>query len=149
MNLKRICLFLVLISMVAVGTMFAQTVRFGVFIEMKTATTGLISFADSSGRFILDDEPCWFKSTTPIEKGKSYTGAITRMATKTDSVTGEKRPGIIIREFGNRGIFIHEGNNVSWSDNCIVLKRDKMMIMWNYIKNAGFMDQYVISIAVF
>jgi len=56
-------------------------------------------------------------------------------------VTHEKRPGIWLGKnvkyaHGTKSsneIFIHEGNNVSWSDGCIVAKRGEVMKIWNAI----------------
>jgi hypothetical protein len=62
------------------------------------------------------------------------------MNTKTDSVTGLKRPGIFIDNFpGIGGVFIHEGKiktptqRDTWSDGCIIVKRNDMMELWNKV----------------
>jgi hypothetical protein len=54
------------------------------------------------------------------------------MTNKKDSVTGGARPGIFLRVPGS-GIFIHEGTSPSWSAGCIVIQRDVMLRIWNYL----------------
>lgn len=119
--------------------------KYTVSIGKYGSTQGSISFA--SGDVVVCTD-CWYKSTTPIQNGNTYTGAATRMANKTDSVTGMKRPGIFIKEFGSRGIFIHEGSNVGWSDNCVVLHRNSMMAIWDHIVGQGDQEKEVIHIVV-
>jgi len=119
--------------------------KYTIQIIMNTATEGQISFSDGP---IGINCVCWFKETTPIEKGKRYRGAATRMKNKVDSVTGEKRPGIFLKELGAREIFIHEGRDVSWSENCVVLNRDDMMKMWDHVVTQGDQEKYVIEIQV-
>ena len=91
---------------------------------------------------------CWYKETTPIEKGRSYEAAATRMETKKDTVTKEKRPGIFLKEFGARGIFLHEGKDATWSDNCVVLPRDQMLTIWEHIEAQGDLGKYVVAVKV-
>jgi hypothetical protein len=112
-------------------------------ITMKTSTSGTLEF-----RPLGINVQCLFDSSTPIIKGSSYRGAATRMDTKKDSVTGERRPGIYIPVSG-RQIFIHEGTSLSWSDGCIVIPRDKMMQIWKHIVDNGDEDEYVVTINVY
>lgn len=84
------------------------------------------------------DSDCWWDLERKITAGTYQQCSATRMATKEDSVTGDRRPGIYLPtalapDTGNKTIFIHEGNNASWSDGCIVLPRDQMMRIWNVI----------------
>ncbi|MHC4400795.1 MAG: peptidoglycan-binding domain-containing protein [Planctomycetota bacterium] len=84
---------------------------------------------------------CWWDPDNVINKGTYKKCSKTRMATKKDSVTKEKRPGIylpdaISKVTGQRSIFIHEGSNPKWSDGCIVIKRSDLMKMWNAISPA-------------
>jgi hypothetical protein len=85
---------------------------------------------------------CWWDPGVVIDaSAEGYLSYATRMATKTDSVTQQRRPGIWLGRGvkwsnGTRTsnqIFIHEGRNASWSDGCIVIRRDDMMTMWNAI----------------
>ena len=119
--------------------------RYKIEITKQTETKGLLSFVDGP---VAVRATCWFKASTPIAAGTTYSAAATVMAAKLDSVTGQKRPGIFIKEFGDRGIFIHEGKDVSWSDNCVVLPRNEMMSIWNHIVDQGDKEEYVIEIAV-
>jgi len=114
--------------------------------DKDSSTQGRLTFTD--GPIGINAE-CWFDENTPIETGKTYTGAATRMATKFDSVeTNKKRPGIFLKEFGSRGIFIHEGKDVSWSEGCVVLNRDDMMKMWDHIIAQGDMDKFEIEVVI-
>ncbi|MCG7927705.1 MAG: hypothetical protein JAY67_19470 [Candidatus Thiodiazotropha taylori] len=97
------------------------------------------------------DSDCWWDPNVRITAG-TYTGcSATRMASKEDSVTGEKRPGIFLPtavapDTRANTIFIHEGKDATWSDGCIVLPRDDMMRMWNSIeKNARNVTVQVID----
>jgi hypothetical protein len=114
-------------------------------IEKREPNTGLLAFVSGG---IHVNCTCWYKHTTPIERGITYTGAATRMTTKSDSVTGERRPGIFLKEFGKRGIFIHEGEDVSWSDNCIVLPREEMMKIWDHIVMQKDGEKFLITVNV-
>lgn len=92
-----------------------------------------------SGGGVSVDEVCWWDPDRKIAIGTYAQCSATRMATKTDSVTGEKRPGIFLPtavapDTGKHTIFIHEGKDPSWSDGCIVLPRDQMMKMWDVIE---------------
>lgn len=93
---------------------------------------------------------CWWDPKHVILAG-DYPSWRTRMATKTDSVTKEKRPGIWLGKgvpYGDGtktsdGIFIHEGVGPSWSDGCIVCKRTEMMKMWDAITPEKFANVQV------
>jgi len=141
--MKRLSVFVLFLLFSTI--VFSQEMKYMIAIQKETETTGALVFSSNN---INVYQKCWFKSTTPIQKGTIYTGAITYMTTKTDSVTGGKRPGIIIKEFGSRGIFIHEGTSVEWSENCIVIPREEMLKIWNYINDQGYLDQYVIQIVI-
>jgi hypothetical protein len=104
----------------------------------KTYTITITKTSDTEGTLEFYDgglslyESCWF-TNNPFEKGSSYTGYITRMSTKTDSKYPDQlRPGIYI-PYPDREIFIHEGTGPDWSTGCIVIDRDKMIELWNYI----------------
>lgn len=118
---------------------------FEIKIKKSTNTSGTLTF--NSGAISVNS-PCWFAETTPVAAGRSYTCAATRMDHAKDSVTGEPRPGIFFQEFGDRGIFIHEGQNVTWSKNCVVLPRPSMMEMWNHIIAKGQLNRFVINVIV-
>ncbi len=84
---------------------------------------------------------CWWDAKNRIPGGTYADCSKTRMATKTDSVTGEARPGIFLPsavapDTGKATIFIHEGKDPSWSDGCLVIERAQMMRLWNAIQPA-------------
>lgn len=110
---------------------------------MMDKTSGKLSFTHGG---VKVDADCWYKETTPVTPGNQYSGAATYMANKTDSVTKGRRPGIFITQFGARGIFIHEGKNVRWSDNCIVLNREKMLLIFDCIQRAGDLEKTAVRI---
>ena len=94
----------------------------------------------SRGMLVYANEPlrvsttCWWNLKKKIPPGTYPYCYATRMATKRDSVTREKRPGIYIPCVpGFEGIFIHEGNSPAWSDGCIVIRRREFMKIWNDI----------------
>ena len=118
---------------------------FEIFIKKESATAGTLKFATAR---IAVASPCWFAAETPITAGHSYECAATRMRDKVDSVTGEKRPGVFFRTFGVRGIFIHEGPDVTWSENCVVVPRTQFMKIWEHIVSTGQLDKYVITVKV-
>lgn len=93
---------------------------------------------DFSGGGIEVSTTCWWNPDRRIAARTYLECSKTRMATRTDSVTGERRPGIFLPtavapDTGQSTIFIHEGKNASWSDGCIVINRDEMMRLWNAI----------------
>jgi hypothetical protein len=77
---------------------------------------------------------CWWAPKKKIPPGTYTYCYATRMNTKLDSVTRQKRPGIYIPCVpGFEGIFIHEGKNAAWSEGCIVIRRKEFMKIWNDI----------------
>lgn len=89
---------------------------------------------------------CWWDPKVVIDaKPEGYPCYVTRMHTKKDSKTGEKRPGIWFGKGvkyahgtkSSNGIFIHEGTNADWSDGCIVAARNEVMKIWNAIHPQG------------
>lgn len=105
----------------------------------RMSKKGRLSFAHGE---IKVDTTCWWDPKVVIDaRPEGYPCHATRMASKTDSVTREKRPGIwfgknVKYDRGTKtsnGIFIHEGRNTTWSDGCIVCERDQFMKIWNTI----------------
>jgi hypothetical protein len=97
-------------------------------------------FFHSAG--VTVDTTCWWDPKVKIDAAPDgYLCWKTRMNTKKDSVTKEKRPGIwfgkdIKYAKGTRksnAIFLHEGKNAYWSDGCIVCDRTEFMKMWDAI----------------
>jgi hypothetical protein len=80
---------------------------------------------------------CWYKNTTPIQKGNRYTGAATIMATK-----GHKSVFLFDQ------IFIHVGNSPEDSDGCIVIPRNDIERIYDYMKERNLLDQHIIQIVV-
>jgi hypothetical protein len=92
---------------------------------------GLLVYANGS---LAVKTTCWWDLKKKIPPGTYTFCYATRMKTKLDSVTGQKRPGIYIPCVpGFEGIFIHEGKNAAWSDGCIVARRKEFMKIWNDI----------------
>lgn len=98
-------------------------------------------FFSSAG--ITVETTVWWDKDVVIEASETgYPSWKTHMATKKDSVTGEKRPGIwlgkdIAYAKGTKtsnAIFLHEGSSRAWSDGCIVCDRTHFMKMWNAIE---------------
>lgn len=107
-------------------------------IEIKRTglDSGTLSFNNGSIEILTT---CWWDPNVKIRPGTYTECSATRMNSKTDSVTGLKRPGIFLPtavapDTGKNTIFIHEGKDAGWSDGCIVLSRDEMMKMWNSIE---------------
>jgi hypothetical protein len=95
---------------------------------------------------IAVDTTCWWDPKVVVEANPDgYVCYVTRMNTKKDSVTKEKRPGIWFGKGvkyahgtkSSNGIFIHEGTNADWSDGCIVAARNEVMKIWNAIHPQG------------
>jgi len=108
---------------------------FTVTVERTAADRGRLRFEHGGVRV---DAPAFWDPQKRIAAGNYRGCSKTRMATKTDSVTGEQRPAIFLPtavapDTGNNTIFIHEGSDPGWSDGCIVLPRDDMMRMWNAV----------------
>ncbi len=118
------------------GLAVERAAEYQITVKRTGADSGTLTF-DESG--VSVNATCWWDSARKISAG-TYAGcSATRMATKVDSVTGNKRPGIFLPtavapDTGANTIFIHEGKDASWSDGCIVLNRDDMMRMWNIIE---------------
>ena len=105
----------------------------------RSGHSGTMTFAHGD---VSVSTTCWWDLKVEIDaKSDGYVAYATRLAHKKDSVTHEKRPGIWLGKnvkyaHGTKSsneIFIHEGNNVSWSDGCIVAKRGEVMKIWNAI----------------
>jgi hypothetical protein len=79
---------------------------------------------------------CWYRDT-PIQKGSRYNGSATIMATK-----GHKSVFI----FGR--YFIHVGYRPEDSDGCIVIPRNEIERIYDYMKERNLLDQYIIQIVV-
>ncbi|MCV0397345.1 MAG: L,D-transpeptidase [Rhizobiaceae bacterium] len=108
--------------------------------EITVRRNGAAGKLEFTGGGVSVNTTCWWDANHVIVAGE-YPSWRTRMNSKKDSVTKEKRPGIWLGKnvpYGDGsktsdGIFIHEGTGPSWSDGCVVLKRDEMMKMWNAI----------------
>ncbi|MEP5764870.1 MAG: hypothetical protein ABJ308_09755 [Halieaceae bacterium] len=110
--------------------------EYQISIKRTGTDSGTLKFNEGG---VLVDSTCWWDPDVKVLAGTYTQCSATRMSTKTDSVTGLKRPGIFLPtavapDTGNNTIFIHEGKDASWSDGCIVLNRDDMMRMWNAIE---------------
>jgi hypothetical protein len=97
--------------------------------------TGRLKFASGA---VTVDTTCWWDPEVTIAAANYAGCSKTRMDSKTDSVTGEKRPGIYLPQAvvpgnGQHTIFIHEGRDASWSDGCIVIDRAEMLKLWTAI----------------
>ena len=79
---------------------------------------------------------CWYKDT-PIQKGNRYTGSATIMSTK-----GHKSVFL----FGK--YFIHVGYRPEDSDGCIVIPRNEIERIYDYMKERNLLDQYIIQVVV-
>jgi len=91
------------------------------------------------GNGVRVNSVCWWDPKVKIRAGTYTECSATRMNSKTDSVTGLKRPAIFLPtavapDTGNNTIFIHEGKDANWSDGCIVLAREDFMQIWNVIE---------------
>ena len=121
-----------------------------VYAQTHTITVTLNQYGDHQSG-ILEFGPlgirqqCWFDESTPIRRGTTYEAAATYMNTKSDSVTGNARPGIFLRIPG-RQIFIHEGTSVAWSEGCIVIPRNVMLRLHEYLYTRG--EPYNIRVVV-
>lgn len=110
--------------------------KYTIHIKMESSEQGVLKFSHGP---VSIDTVCYYASTTPIKPGEAYTGAATKMDEK-------QREAIFLKEFDDRGIFIHEGDSVAWSKNCVVINKSDMIKMWNHIDAEGDMEKYVISI---
>jgi hypothetical protein len=109
------------------AAVYAKT--YTITISKLSETQGTLEFYDGN---MSINVPCYF-SNTPLERGSTYTGYITHMATKTDSEYPDQlRAGIYI-PYPGRQIFIHEGKSADWSTGCVVINRGSMIELWNYI----------------
>jgi hypothetical protein len=124
MNLKRMGLVLFMVFVGSIVTVFAQTIT----VSMSDDETGWLTCYEAGV-----STKCWFKSTTPLKTLGVYSGQVSYMSIKS-------RDGIII--FGGpinlsagKGIFIHKGDSVAWSDNCIVIEEAQMDKLYNYLKS--------------
>ena len=105
----------------------------------RSGKSGRLTF--QSGE-VQVDTTCWWDPKVVVDaRPEGYPCWATRMATKKDSVSGEKRPGIWFGKNikyargtkSSNGIFIHEGTDSNWSDGCIVCQRDQFIKIWNVI----------------
>jgi len=112
-------------------------------IVRRRGKKGLLTFSHGD---IAVSTTCWWDPQVKIEPNSDgYVAYATRMHTKKDSVTGDKRPGIWLGKDvkyargtkKSNAIFIHEGKNAAWSDGCIVAVRADVMRMWNAITPKG------------
>ena len=141
--MKRAGLFLAIIFVLSAVSVYAQSYTITVtFNQYGTWENGILEFAP-----LGISAQCYFDGSTPLRRGTTYSAAATRMSRKTDSVTGLRRPGIFLNIPGSQ-IFIHEGTSLAWSEGCIVIPRDIMMSIWNYIERNGDLDKYVISVVI-
>lgn len=116
--------------------------RFEVVIKRKKHR-GTLRF--SAGDVVVETACWWDDDVKILAAPEGYPSWRTHMATKKDSVTGQKRPGIWLGKnirYGrgtktSNAIFIHEGRDASWSDGCIVCDRTEMMKMWNAISQSS------------
>lgn len=130
------------------GNSFAQTPpearTMAVIPATSTYSIDVKRTSKDQGRLVFEagsvrvDTDCWWAADKKIAGGIYGDCSKTRMATKKDSVTNENRPAIFLPsavapDTGSNSIFIHEGNDPSWSDGCIVLQRAQMMRIWNAI----------------
>lgn len=107
----------------------------------RGSSSGLLTF-NAGG--VSVSTTCWWDPQHVIV-ADDYPSYRTHMASKKDSVTGQKRPGIWLGKdvpYGDgsrksNGIFIHEGRNASWSDGCIVCVRSEFIRIWNAIQPDG------------
>jgi hypothetical protein len=108
-------------------------------IVKRSGHSGTLTFSQGD---VSVSTTCWWDLDVEIDaKSDGYLSYATRLAHKKDSVTGEKRPGIWLGKnvkyaHGTKSsneIFIHEGNDASWSDGCIVAKRGEVLKIWNAI----------------
>ena len=140
--MKRIGVFFAVMFVLS-AAVYAQSYTITVtFNEYGTWENGVLEFSPLGIR-----TQCWFDGSTPLRRGNTYSGAITYMSKKEDSVTGGPRPGIFLNIPG-RQIFIHEGTSKAWSQGCIVIPRDVMLKIWNYIDDNGDRDRYVINVDI-
>ena len=81
---------------------------------------------------------CWWDLDKKIPAGIYYNCSATTMARKKNSSGGSREAIFIPNVTGFSGIFIHMGNNASWSDGCIVIKENELLRIYNDInpKNA-------------
>jgi hypothetical protein len=125
--MKRKILCLVLLGILVSAAVYAKT--YTITITKTSGTRGVLEFYEG-GLYI--NETCYF-TNNPLQKGRTYSGFITHMSTKKDSLyPDEARAGIYI-PFPGRDIFIHEGKDESWSSGCIVIDRERLVEIWNYI----------------
>jgi hypothetical protein len=70
---------------------------------------------------------CWWDPQRKIPAGTYANCSATYMATKQNSAGGPREAIYIPSIPGFSGIFIHMGNNASWSDGCIVIREPEML----------------------
>lgn len=109
--------------------------------------SGTLSFSGNGLGLVTT---CWWAADKRIAAGVYTQASKTRMASKPDSVTGERRPAIFLPtalapDTGNATIFIHEGKDPSWSDGCLVIERDRMLQLWHALPA---MDAHDITVEV-
>ena len=137
--MKYIIIVLLLITISV--AIFAQSNEIVItFNTYGTWETGLLEYAP------LDmSVQCWFAGTSPMARGRLYTGLVKDMPTKIDSVTKGPRRGIRVEELMNRGIWLHEGNgnrnadgNFVWSDGCIVIPHNQINRIMDHIGEGNY-----------
>ena len=122
-------------ALTSLATALLPASAYTISVERTGQDSGRLKFASGA---ISVDTTCWWDPEVRIAAANYAGCSKTRMDSKTDSVTGEKRPAIylpqaVVPGTGNRTIFIHEGRDSTWSDGCIVIDRAEMLKLWTAI----------------
>jgi hypothetical protein len=134
--MKRVGILFLLMFVLSTAV-FAQVIT----ITMTGTTTGTLTCSEAG----LSSVSCWFKATTPIGNG-TYSGQVSVMQSRDNrpaiiifngpdyvAPDGTRRPSSINLS-STRGIFIHLGDNVSWSDNCVVIAPANMTKLYDTLR---------------
>lgn len=122
-------------SLASVTTPLLPASSYTISVDRTGPDSGRLKFTSGS---VSVDTTCWWDPEVRIGAANYAGCSKTRMDSKTDTVTGEKRPAIylpqaVVPGTGNRTIFIHEGRDATWSDGCIVIDRAEMLKLWTAI----------------
>ena len=107
----------------------------------RAAKEGILRFTGGAN---LVNATCWWDPLRKIPAG-TYTGcSATTMRSKLNS-QGKPREGVYIPDVsGFSEIFIHMGNDASWSDGCIVIREPEMLKIYNAVRSKNSRNVTVI-----
>jgi len=92
---------------------------------------GTLSYSNADS--VKVQTACWWDPDKKIPPGEYKNCSATTMSSKKNS-QGQPREAIFIPGVeGFSGIFIHMGNDPSWSDGCVVVKENRLLDIYNDI----------------